>query len=312
MHECLKAVFGGDLFPSPYENIASKCGLYTDTVILPCPFLRSKHIFERSTPEQQAYYVIKHALNILQYKELACVDLPTPVVVILPDISAIDEDEKRFFYQLGQQDALLHAAKIFGREFESFEHLMDFANSLNTLDLVEAEVTDPHRVLFDTQWEGNLRSQLEQAVSHNISKLIGTTHPGIIVASQALGRMSTSNELLVKARRLRGTPIIDAPTSWQYFAWKLEYDAEHLEKKDGQSDLYVMRGLQSLAENEMEWLGKIPTSALIQVRKEGALAEIRGILNKGVSDLAHTNPANFHRTSDQVFDNIETRYRTQE
>ena len=39
MYDSLKGVFGGDLFPSPYENIASKCGLYTDTIVLPCPFL---------------------------------------------------------------------------------------------------------------------------------------------------------------------------------------------------------------------------------------------------------------------------------
>jgi hypothetical protein len=30
MHDTLKGVFGGDLFPSNDENIASKCGLYTD------------------------------------------------------------------------------------------------------------------------------------------------------------------------------------------------------------------------------------------------------------------------------------------
>jgi hypothetical protein len=66
MHDSLKGIFGGDLFPSPYENIASKCGIYTDTVVLPCPFLRSAHIFERSSPKRQAYYLTKHGLNLLR------------------------------------------------------------------------------------------------------------------------------------------------------------------------------------------------------------------------------------------------------
>lgn len=66
MHECLKGVFGGDLFPAHNENIASKCGVYADTIILPDPFLRSKDLFLRWPKDDQAYYFIKHALNLLQ------------------------------------------------------------------------------------------------------------------------------------------------------------------------------------------------------------------------------------------------------
>jgi hypothetical protein len=70
MQNVLKGVFGGDLFPSYKENIASKCGLYTDTLILPDPFIRSKDIFERGKPEGQAYYLFKHGLSLLEYRDL--------------------------------------------------------------------------------------------------------------------------------------------------------------------------------------------------------------------------------------------------
>ncbi|MCA3061772.1 MAG: hypothetical protein ING60_18380, partial [Rhodocyclaceae bacterium] len=308
MHGTLKGVFGGDLFPSHSENIASKCGIYTDTLILPDPFLRSKHLFELGSSEQKAYYLIKHALNLLQYKELACADVTPPIVVVLPDMTALEDEEKQFFNRLGQTDTLTHAAKVFGRTFASFDELMEFASTLDTIERVEAEVADPKRVLFDTAWEGDFRQKLTRATNAEISALLKTTNPGIIVASQALGRMSTSNELLVKARRLRGTPIIDAPTSWQYFVWKLEYDAESMERDSQLPDLHVLRGLQSLAEGEMEWLGKVPPEALIEIRKTGALAEIRGVLAKGVNELAQANPTNFYRTSDHVFDNIHAAF----
>lgn len=308
MHGTLKGVFGGDLFPSHSENIASKCGIYTDTLILPDPFLRSRHLFEFGSPERQAYYLIKHALNLLQYKDLACADVAPPIVVVLPDMTLLKDDEKQFFFQLGQADALTHAAKVFGRTFASFDELMEFASTLNTIERVEAEVADPKRVLFDTAWDGDFREKLTRATKEEFSALLRTTNPGIIVASQALGRMSTSNELLVKARRLRGTPVIDAPTSWQYFVWKLEYDAENMEKDSQLSDLHVLRGLQSLAESDMEWLGKVPPEALIEIRKVGALAEIRAVLAKGVNELALANPTNFHRTSDHIFDNIHVAF----
>jgi hypothetical protein len=308
MHGTLKGVFGGDLFPSHSENIASKCGIYTDTLILPDPFLRSKHLFELGSPEQQAYYLIKHALNLLQYKELACADITPPIVVVLPDRTALEDEEKQFFYQIGQIDALTHATKVFGRTFASFDELMEFASTLDTIERVEAEVADPKRVLFDTAWEGDFRQKLARATKEKFSALLRSTNPGIIVASQALGRMSTSNELLVKARRLGGTPIIDAPTSWQYFVWKLEYDAENMERDSQLPDLHVLRGLQSLAESDMAWLGKVPPEALIEIRKAGALAEIRAVLAKGVNELALANPTNFFRTSDHIFDNIHSAF----
>lgn len=309
MHDSLKGIFGGDLFPSANENIASKCGLYTDTLVLPDSYLRSKHIFERSTDEKKAYYLIKHALNLLQYKALACADITPPIVVVLPDTSVIEEGEREFFYRLGQDDAVVHAARVFGRKFESFDDLMEFCGQLDTIERAVAEIKDHNRVLFDTEWQGTVSEQLERATKDPIySGLLGTTNPGLIVASQALGRMSISNELLVKARRLRGTPVLDAPTSWQYLVWKLEYDASHAEEIEGLRDLHVVRGLQTLAENEMQWLGRVPPEALLEVRKTGALGEVRSILNKGVEELAIANPTSFHRTSDLVFDNIHTAF----
>lgn len=309
MDDTLKGVFGGDLFPSASENIASKCGLYTDTLVLPDPYLRSKHIFGRATDERKAYFLIKHALNLLQYKDLACADVSPPIVVVLPDITVIEDGEREYFYRLGQDDALIHASRVFGRKFESFEELMEFCGHLDTIERAAAEIKDHDRVLFDTEWKGTLSEQLERVTQDPAyAGLLGTDNPGLIVASQAIGRMSTSNELLVKARRLRGTPIIDAPTSWQYLVWKLEYDAGQTEAIEGLRDLHVVRGLQTLAENDMQWLGRIPPEALLEVRMTGALGEVREILTKGVEELAMANPTNFHRTSDLVFDNIHTAF----
>jgi len=308
MHDTLKGVFGGDLFPLHSENIASKCGLYTDTLILPDPFLRSKDLFKRWTPDQQAYYLIKHGLNVLQYKELACADVSPPIVAILPDMTAIEEGEKEFIYGLGQRDALVHAGKVFGREFASLDEMIQFAGSLDTVDRVIAEVVDRKRVLFDAEWQGNLRDQIVRATTGRSAELLGTKNPGIIVASEAIGRMGMSNELLVKARRLRGTPLIEASTSWQYFVWKLEYDAENVETETNTPELHVLRGLQSLAEDRMEWLGRVPPEALIELRKSEGIHEIRRILCNGVNELSLADPTNFHGTTNRVLENIQAAF----
>jgi len=311
MHGNIKGIFGGDLFPAQDENIASKCGIYTDTVVLPDPFLRSKHIFENYPKNDAAYYLIKHAMNILKYKELACAELDVPIIAILPDLAVIEDDERDFFHHLGKQDSLVHAGKLFGREFESFEELMDFASALDTIERAVAEIGDESRVLFDTNWTGNVASQLERALeSEHYKPFIKS--PGVLLASQSLGRMSVSNELLIKARRLNGTPIIDAPTSWQYLAWKMEYDAERTESATGAKDLHIVRGLQDLSTTEMEWLGNIPPEALIDIRQQGAMGEIREMLGKGIEEIVASNPENFHRSRDHVFDNINEAFRVHE
>ena len=308
MHGNIKGIFGGDLFPSSEENIASKCGIYTDTIVLPDPFLRSKHVFEHYSLSEKAYYFMKHAMNILQYKELACADLSTPIVVILPDRSVLEEDERDFFYKLGREDSLIHSAKIFGRAFESFEELMEFCQSLDTIERTVAEISDDRRVLFDTEWTGNVGSQIEKAMKSDHFKPFGKLTPGVVLASQALGRMSVSNELLIKSRRLNGTPIIDAPTSWQYLVWKMEYDANRAEDELNSKDLHVVKGLAELAKSDMPWIGNIPPEALIEVRKEGALDEIRNVLGIGINELIQANPSNFYRSRDQIFDNISAAF----
>lgn len=308
MNGNLKGVFGGDLFPSHDENIASKCGIYTDTIILPDPFLRTKHIFQHYGLADQAYYLMKHAMNVLQYKDLACTDLGIPLVVILPDIAMLQEDEYEFFQKLGKEDSLMHSKKLFGRHFESFEELMDFCQSLDTIERTMAEVVDGDRVLFDTEWKGDATFQLEKAMKDNPLKQFGEITPGILLASQALGRMSISNEILVRSHRLNGTPIIDAPTSWQYLVWKMEYDAFRAESALNLQNLHVIKGLNDLANTDMEWLGNIPPEVLIEIRKQGAMDEIRHILGNGINSLIEANPSNFYRSRDQIFENLNSSF----
>jgi hypothetical protein len=308
MHGPLKCVFGGDLFPAHNENIASKCGIYTDTIILPDPFLRSRDMFKRWDEQQAVYYLVKHALNILQYKDLACADLDQPIVVIAPDYTALEQSEKQFIYDISQDDALHHAGQIFGRKFTSLEELVEYASKLDTVDSVVAKIKRPDRVLFDASWDLPLRESIVRALDEPIYKAMGIASPGLLVATQSMGRMGTSNELLIKAARFGGSPVIDAPTSWQYFAWKLEYDAERASAANAELVLHVLKGLGSLASGEMQWLGRVPSSALIEIRKVGALPELREMLSKGVEDLVQTNPANFYRTTDRVFDNIHAAF----
>lgn len=303
-YDSIKAVFGGDLFPSNDENIASKCGIYIDTIILPCPFIRSRHMFDIWDKQQRVYYLLKHALNILQYKELALTELDKPIVAILPDKEMMDEFAYENISKLGEKDALYHAQKVFGREFKSMEELIEFGKSLDTIEKVTKEIKDPKRVLFNTEFKDSLELQIKHQTESDSSKALRTNNPGIIVSMMGFGRMSVCNELLMKSSKVGGIPLIDAPTSWEYFKWKLEYDSERTYPDKDYSKLHIVKGLNGLDSSKLQWIGKIPPKGLIELRKNGAINEIREILLKGIDELVKANQFDFTSTSHKVFNNL--------
>ncbi|MGV0757236.1 hypothetical protein [Empedobacter brevis] len=307
-YNSIKAVFGGDLFPSNEENIASKCGIYTDTIILPCPFIRSRHMFRIWIKEQRVYYLLKHALNILQYKELALTELDKPIVVILPDKEMMDEFAYENISKLGEKDALYHAQKVFDRKFENMEDLIEFGKRLDTIDKVKNEIKDPKKVLFDTEFKDSLEVQIKNQMKSDTAKAFGTDNPGIIVSMMGFGRMSVCNELLVKSTKVGGIPLIDVPTSWEYFKWKLEYDSERAHPDIDFTKMHIVKGLNGLDNTKLQWIGKIPPKGLIELRKNGAINEIREILAQGIEELVFANEFDFSNTSNKVFNNLNNAF----
>ncbi len=299
----VKAVFGGDLFPSYQRNIASSTGLYVDTIVLSDPFWHTRHIFERVTPELQVYYLVKHAINLMQYRDLALAELESPIVIVTPFKSSVDEEEVDFLKGLAETDALVHAGKLFGRGFSSVEELFDFATDLDTPESVVKELVDRDRLLFDTDWTEPLEQQIRRSIESGDGLLPTGTNAGGLVASQCMGRMMQSTDILLKSRYLMGTPLIDAATSWKYFSWKLEYNSALAE--DDVTSLHMVRGLQRVGETDMQWLGNIPPAALIEMRQQGAFDEIREMLSQGVSEIAGSKPDSFFRSSDQIVENVQ-------
>ena len=49
----------------------------------------------------------------------------------------------------------------------------------------------------------------------------------------------------------------------------------------------------------------MPPEALIELRRTGAIHEIRDILNKGIRELSLANPTRFQETTDRVFENLQ-------
>ena len=298
----LKAVFGGETFPSARKNIVSCTGVYADTIVLPDPFLRGQ-FFNQQDDATAVRWFVKSALSLLHYREAALADLKQPLVVIAPDATYLEDGEKEALVQQSETSILKHLTALFGAQFGSLEEAETFLAPLDQAHEVTAKLVDRSRLLFNEGDNSALEEQLEAYMRDYFSPFM-EGGAGLAVLSSATGRMRQATDMLRRSSWLGGTPLIDAPTSWRYFTWKLAYEAQR-DPSNPMLDLHMTQALQNAARQEMAWLGNVPLEALIEMRKQDVLPELRTILSEGVQELMDLRPDNFYRTSDQVVKNIQ-------
>jgi hypothetical protein len=297
----IKVMFAGAIVPSTKNNPASVCGIYVDTIYIPDPFLKLGPLLTHKSPAEQVYDVVRFGLNILGYKDLALADVDPPIVAVLPDRFAVEDWYRKSVYTFAERDAVRHLSWVFGRDFEGAEEARAFLSTLSTPDQVVAALRQPDGLLFATEWTEPLAAQIERYTREDAS-IIGVKTVGEAVWMNAVTRMSQANDSSLKSSRLHAIPLIQAETSWKWFNWMLEYGS--IPSPEANSHLHTVRALQAAAGQDIEWLGRVPPDVLIDIRKQGALPELRSLLGQGISELVASDPSNFFATSDRVQNNL--------
>jgi hypothetical protein len=266
--QALKSVFGGDIFPSYVGNVATSVGLYIDTLILPDPLTRTSTFLGPMKPDHLLFFTAKHALNALSYKELALADVNPPIVIIAPDPSYREESYGSILKFAGESDLVLHSEKLFGRSFANVEELTSFSEKLATAKELVAAISDSSRLLFDTEWSGTPEEQIQKYVADGAEKFglkLDERPIGSVVQLSLLGRMMQANDVLFKASRLGGNPLIDAPTSWQYLLWTYEYDGKQGEKAgESMRDVLISEAIAGAGSSSLGLLSGVPPETLIE------------------------------------------------
>lgn len=305
-----KAVFTGEIFPDGRSNVVSSTGIYFDTTVLPDPFLKMAPVLSHMDEAERVEEVLRLGLQAMAYRDLAVADLATPLVAVLPDRHSLEDGYKEFVHLSASQDALRHACTLFGRTFADIDELVDFLKHFKSSSDIVSALARPNELVFATEWEGDLPSQIDRYLLEHGSKL-NISHPGQAVFIQLLTRFSQANDSFQRSRELRATPIVRAETSWLWFNWMLRNNAL-AEDSEALVGLHLARALGTTVKSEISWLGNVPPAALLEIRKVGALEEIREIMSAGIRDLVAARPDNFHRTGDKVFDNLHVAFRDHE
>lgn len=308
----LKATFAGDLFPAPSENAVSTAGLYIDTIVLPCPVTRIAPLLGVAPDEEVARLLVKHTLTAMTYREVATAAVTPPIALILPSPDDVDREMRKGLVSRAEPAMLKHGSYLFGRQFESLADLGEFCSDLQSVEDVAKELKGGDRLLFDTEWDPNPITQLSRAMAERQSVIPGfdPSCAGHHVLGTCYGRMPQALAAQENATHFRGTPLINADTSWRYYTWLLEYEslsaAVDLERSKG---AHIARALSSEADQNLAWLGNVPPSTVIEIRKRGLAPELRKMLSAGVGELIQANPGSYFRTADQVVENLDRAFR---
>ena len=298
----LKSVFGGDVFPSYASNVACSVGLYMDTVVLPDPLSQLLTMRAGLAPRKLFQLVIKHALNALGYRELVLAEVDPPIVVIAPDRLGLDRAYRGAVSAAGNIDALIHASRIFGREFADGGELIDFVAGLGGPNRIVASMTDPNRLIFDGEWSEPLPQQISRYLSETMQGVSTPKGYGEAVYNSIAGRMMMANGSLLTSSGYGGSPLIDAPVSWKYLQWKYEYDAMAGHKPEQKSGVLISKALGS------SLLSGLPPETLIDLRREGAAAELRSMIGRGIGDIDSASDADVSIVADAVIANVDAAF----
>ena len=306
--QTLKSVFGGDIFPSYEANIAASVGLYVDTVVLPDPLLRAASLVGFMKPERVLFFTTKHALNALQYKDLALAEVSPPIVVIAPDASYIEEPYRPVLQMAGEADLMAHLGRLFGHRFTDLAEAEKFLSSITDAKSLVRSLSEPERLLFDTEWSGSLEEQIQRYVrefgGHFAENWDGRPI-GEVIRLSLLGRMMQANDIVFKAYTLRGNPLVDAPTSWQYLLWKYEYDSMRRTGRDGNlRDTLISKVILEEGTARVGLLSGLPSDALIELRRKGAMAELRELMRKGIHAVDSASDSSLAEVGEVVVTNL--------
>ncbi|WP_019419105.1 hypothetical protein [Paenibacillus sp. OSY-SE] len=298
------SIYGGDIFPSYTGNIARSAGLYVDTILVPDPMLRTTSFFDQMSPEKAFYYLAKHALNALQYKDLALAELESPIIVFVPDEKYIGESDFGDLAKQSQTDILAHLKEMFGVSFTDMDEADSFLQKIQTPEDLFQKLVNPDRMLFDTDWEHLTKAdqfhKWEKDTSWAFNNVTGDVSIGYKVKFMVNSRMMQSNDIIDRASLYNGIPIVDAPTSWQYLLWNYEYSSNV-----PNAQVKNMLISNSLTKIEYGLIGNLSDTALIKLRQEHALNELREILSKGIEEISTADKTTFDEVTTGVFANIQ-------
>lgn len=303
----LKARFGGDIGPQPSQKLFERLGIYYDSVIVPDPILRC--ITTLGPAKRTDYYTLKYCISHVLQRDVYLADVYPPVAVLFAEKNLLEQKP----YSFGPQsriDAVIVANKIFGQNFENEQDTSEFFRKLGTAKAVARAVVRPELFRFDDRISNDPLEQLEALQSDLRSDWDESRLPSEWQGSQRIwivlaGRMFQANDVLQAAIELGAHPVVQAPISFHWLVTKLKCTTDLIQEASNESYVAELPVTNALLSKELKWLSNVPLDALMRIRSQGFLGELRETISSNLSELVRTPSDELERVCRQVDNNLQ-------
>lgn len=284
----MKATFGGDVGPQRYFRQLERGGLYFDTVLVQDPLLRAMRIPELAA-KTRVKMAIKYALELVWHTPLYLAPIAPPIAVLIPD-KELGGTRQDFNARWAETEpwALLYWSEVLDKQFNDYAELEALVGGLRTshefLDLIKR----PDLFRMDAEAASDPRSQWQAFLEEKAGQM--TVDPRQVdnpagILNMLASRLMTANDILNTAHTFGAQPLIGAPLSYHYTAWRgraiqdrvLEGIGTHIRADLPQTNALLGAGL--------DWLGNVTEHQLLMLREKGRLDEMRQLFRSAAEGL---------------------------
>lgn len=302
----LKVCYSGDLSPSNALELTNKLGMYVDTILIPDPVLNITH--QLSQISERNFYlrsIVRHAINMVKMKQLLEADGDMPIAAIYPSTKVFD---RSFIEKI--RNSSLEATRVYinqtfnlklKKSDDAYEIMKEFKKPEDLIGLVRNQDNLIPDWSVPTVKEGIIK--FYESGKQMYSKEFARRSAGEVVYSYVLGRLMSFHDHFENCKELGAEPLYDSPNSWKMFTW-------YLGASFPEGNLLTNEGLvaNSIGINNPQWIGNLPTEALVEARKRGELNEIRSTLTKNINRIKFTKPEDLESVTAQVQQNLKDEF----
>ncbi|MCM8533154.1 MAG: hypothetical protein NE330_18445 [Lentisphaeraceae bacterium] len=304
-----KCVFGGDSFPGLDSDLFNTATVYLDTLIIPDPLQNAVNDELGMKSSELLYLFIKQGLTALGYAEFTNITgLNQPMVIFSP---AKRWNLKQFknawdlIHKESEKDFIHHCSQTFNYSFIDIKDTETFFQYSKTKENLVSTIKDPKYLLIDANYEVNPYIQINRATV-NIKDFMTEDFIETIdfswddeVRTQLFGKWMQLNSCLFHCELYGGVPIIDAPTPWQYYQWKLEFDNEFDGTNEAVEKTFVSHIFHS-GLLDVSFVENITAESIIELKKNGFLAELRTLIRESISDIEISKAESIDGMADNI------------
>jgi hypothetical protein len=295
---------GGSRFTRTHFDSVRKMLLYTDTILIPDPVLPW---VEREREEERFRHVLllENVFMLLHLKPIVDAHLQYPAVFVFPSWEKSLEDKDEVTKNALNRLCVDFFSFYLGKQFESVDEVLQYVRTAGNDFL---RLVGEKRLFIAPEGSGNetisesvnmYRASIRTWRSEEHVRAMNAWPDGDLVWNGIYERLVPQFHVLENADTLIAQPMFCIPSHWHYYSLCANmYQGRLL----GQSLLResTVSTLRSLNRSEFQWLGNVPMSSLVELRKNNANEEFRKRLGSFTDQLHDAKVGEIDRVAAEV------------